>query len=367
MFRMIRHLVIGLAMLPTVAARAEVWDLATGFSVHRNPDAPWTIGGKRFLTDALQIFPNKASVAAHYRTDQLVGWSPAGSVVPYVAQNASEQLWLYNGGAGIVAPGEVLVHPDSLMSVVRWTAPQTGLFEINTSFRRFESRFGYQSGYHVLHNNMEVPGADGVLSGFGGPAATASLNFRLPLNAEDALDFIVDMGPDGNALADGTIVGISIGTVAETIVTGDFNGDGSLNIHDLDLLYAAIRQGTNLLFDLHRNNNLDQEDRRVWVEDLRHTYFGDSDLDGEFNSTDLISVLATGKYENGIPHDASWADGDWNGDADFDSSDLVLAISSGGYEQGPRVAAVAAVPEPSAGVMLGVGVVFVLHRFRRRG
>ena len=34
-------------------------------------------------------------------------------------------------------------------------------------------------------------------------------------------------------------------------------------------------------------------------EDLANTYFGDADLNGEFNSSDMVQVFANGKYETG--------------------------------------------------------------------
>jgi hypothetical protein len=254
------------------------------------------------------------------------------------------------------------MHPDSQLSVVRWTAPHSGLFDINAMFRHFEN-LGSQTGFHVRHNDKELPDAYGILSGFGTPAATASYNGKLVLNTEDRIEFIVDIGPDGSSAADGVIVDASITYIPD--LAGDFNGNGSLDIGDLDQLYAGIRQGNNLVFDLHKNNNLDQGDRRVWVEDLKRTYFGDTNLDGQFNSADVVAVFAIGKYENGIPRDTSWSGGDWNGDADFDSSDLVLAFSSGGYEAGTR-AAVSSVPEPNSWLQLLVIASIVASRRTRK-
>ena len=38
---------------------------------------------------------------------------------------------------------------------------------------------------------------------------------------------------------------------------------------------------------------------------ISHTYFGDADLDREFDSSDLISALAAGTYESNV--NAGWA------------------------------------------------------------
>jgi hypothetical protein len=143
---------------------------------------------------------------------------------------------------------------------------------------------------------------------------------------------------------------------------GDFNNSGALDVEDIDLLSNVVRLGTNEpAYDLNADQLVDDLDRTVWVETLRKTYFGDSSLDGEFNTADLVQVFQAGVYEDTIDGNAGWASGDWNGDADFNSRDLVLAFQSGGYEAGPRPAAV---PEPSASLLLLIGIAIAA---RRRG
>ncbi|MCA9166055.1 MAG: carbohydrate-binding domain-containing protein [Planctomycetales bacterium] len=57
---------------------------------------------------------------------------------------------------------------------------------------------------------------------------------------------------------------------------------------------------------------------------------GDSNLDGIFDSSDLVMAFQAGKYETG--ESASMSDGDWDGDGYFSSTDIVYAFQSGGYE-----------------------------------
>ena len=98
-----------------------------------------------------------------------------------------------------------------------------------------------------------------------------------------------------------------------------------------------------------------------------NTFPGDSNLDGEFNSTDLVEVFNASEYEDNLPLNSTWSDGDWNGDGDFDTSDLVFAFNVGGYEQGPRPQ-VAGVPEPSNSGLLLVWILalaFTRRRVRR--
>ena len=147
---------------------------------------------------------------------------------------------------------------------------------------------------------------------------------------------------------------------------GDFDGDGLLTAADIDELSEAVRLGSvDLKYDLDANQTVDEQDRTVWVKQLRRTYFGDADLNGEFNTNDFVAVLQSGQYEDGITRNSGWATGDWSGDAEFDTADLVRALQDGGYESGP-LQAVAAVPEPQ-GFLLFLGTVLgliVWHRAR---
>ncbi len=145
---------------------------------------------------------------------------------------------------------------------------------------------------------------------------------------------------------------------------GDFNGSDTLDAGDIDLLSEQVALGeNNRVYDLNEDAMVDEKDRIHLVHDLLNTYFGDSDLDGEFNSTDLVEVFRAGKYELDV--NAGWAEGDWTGDRRFDSGDLVAAFADGGYEAGVR-ASVDAVPEPTCAVLLVFGAVGLVNLRSRR-
>lgn len=138
---------------------------------------------------------------------------------------------------------------------------------------------------------------------------------------------------------------------------GDFNGNTILDVDDIDRLSSEVRAGTNnSFFDLNSDSLVDDVDRRIWVEELKETYFGDSNLDGQFSSLDLVTVFQAAQYEDQIDGNSTWSTGDWNGDVEFTSRDLVLAFTTGGYEQGPR-ALTQSVPDPGA---CGFGVLMLL-------
>jgi hypothetical protein len=147
--------------------------------------------------------------------------------------------------------------------------------------------------------------------------------------------------------ADGTVDHWSMTSL--TGLPGDFNGDGILDAADIDQLSEQVRLHANdSLYDLNDDSLVNDLDRQVWVHDLKQTHFGDADLNGSFDSADLVQVLASGEYEDGVELNSTWITGDWDGDGDFTSGDLVMAMADGGYKAGA-----AAVPEPS-GIMLAM-------------
>ena len=156
---------------------------------------------------------------------------------------------------------------------------------------------------------------------------------------------------------------------AKPVNAGDFNDDDALGVSDVDELSDRIQSGSNDgYYDLNNDNEVSAGDLHVWVKDLRNTWFGDADLDGEFNSEDLVAIFTSGEYEDDIGDNSGWAEGDWDADGDFTSGDLVVAFQDGGYEVGLRDPLVA-VPEPSGILMfsMAASVLSFVTRPRRKG
>ncbi|MCA9217037.1 MAG: hypothetical protein KDB27_28405, partial [Planctomycetales bacterium] len=144
---------------------------------------------------------------------------------------------------------------------------------------------------------------------------------------------------------------------------GDFSTDGTLDIADLERLTRKVREGTNnIAFDLTDDGLVNFEDRRVWIEELKNTYFGDANLDGEFNSADMVAVFQAAEYEDGIEGNSTWSEGDWDGDGDFGTRDLVFAFQFGRFEGGPRPSQV---PESNPAMGCLAAVLFLLCGIRR--
>jgi hypothetical protein len=149
---------------------------------------------------------------------------------------------------------------------------------------------------------------------------------------------------------------------------GDLNFDEFLTVADIDLLNGAIREGsTETKFDLNLDQLVDKHDRDTWVRDFRKTWYGDANLDGNFDSGDLVLVFTSGEYEDDLVANSTWTTGDWDGDAEFSTADLVLAFQDGGFELGSRND-MTFVPEPTGVGLFTIALVLLrdIHDKRKR-
>jgi hypothetical protein len=100
--------------------------------------------------------------------------------------------------------------------------------------------------------------------------------------------------------------------------------------------------------------------------DLKNTWIGDANLDGEFSSSDFVLVFQGGKFNQDV--EALWHEGDWNGDLRFDTADFVAAFAGHcayeGCGHGPRPPVVP-VPEPAVGVLISLAALCVGARRER--
>jgi hypothetical protein len=181
-----------------------------------------------------------------------------------------------------------------------------------------------------------------------GPNVNSELNEDFGELARDGKSIVFISNKSGeNRLYEAAVI-------PEQTSPGDFDGSGTLDAQDIDELTRQTASGANLIaYDLNQDVLVNNLDINVWIKDLFRSWIGDANLDNEFNSSDLVAVLAAGTYEADVA--ATWSTGDFDGNGHFDSSDLVAALADGGYEQGPR-AAVSTVPEPASFILLIAGL-----------
>jgi hypothetical protein len=139
----------------------------------------------------------------------------------------------------------------------------------------------------------------------------------------------------------------------------DFDGDGDCDLVDLDELQYVGLGGTESKYDVDGSGGtINSDDTVAWL-DLNGTVPGDANLDSAVDAGDLNAVGLN--WQSTVAD--SWAQGDFDGNGTVDAGDLNLVGLN--WQFGAPVAAEsAAVPEPSTGWLLAVGVLVMLGRRR---
>lgn len=102
-------------------------------------------------------------------------------------------------------------------------------------------------------------------------------------------------------------------------VRGDFNGDGAVDLADVNLLYAVLGTTvppTDAAFDLIPDGKVDIADARELVERIICTSLADTNLDR------VVDVVDLGNLSNRYGQPGGFADGDTNGDGVVNVLDL---------------------------------------------
>ena len=123
---------------------------------------------------------------------------------------------------------------------------------------------------------------------------------------------------------------------------------------------AIAISNTGVILALADNSNVDPDGFGWGHTVLLTPLAGDANLDGKVDINDLTIVLAN--YDK---TGATWYDGDFIGDGTVDINDLTIVLAHYGASYG-AASRLAAVPEPSALVLSGVGVVGLLSYISRR-
>lgn len=139
---------------------------------------------------------------------------------------------------------------------------------------------------------------------------------------------------------------------------GDINRDGMLDADDIEQLLRSPSGaiGTNRTrLDLNFDGTIittpeaPSSDADYWVRTLRETEYGDTNLDGAVDFTDLLKVA----QNYGLTSNRRWADGSFDGDGAVNFEDLLKLAQHYGFGGPPGdlvqdwVFARALVPEPT--------------------
>ena len=114
-------------------------------------------------------------------------------------------------------------------------------------------------------------------------------------------------------------------------VLGDFNADGVVDAADIDMLYGNFAPAgqADPGFDLDGDGDADASDVAVLVHDVLNTEFGDANLDGVVNTTDLTCLATNFGLAGG------WASGDFTGEGTVNTADLAVVAANFGFIAAP--------------------------------
>ncbi|NLF30139.1 MAG: beta-propeller fold lactonase family protein [Planctomycetes bacterium] len=140
----------------------------------------------------------------------------------------------------------------------------------------------------------------------------------------------------GNGAYEATLLGVAIpgvdangdgragGTAVRAfqMLRGDFDGNGTLTVGDVDGLNQARRDGaaTAPAFDLNGDGRITDTDADVLIDDILKVVRGDANADGSVDLDDFVAL----KQNFGIMAGATWVMADSNGDGRVDLDDFVL-------------------------------------------
>lgn len=206
-------LLIGLCASAAVAGTV-VYDAAADFSATNNPNGVWPYGAKQQVGGAFTPYSRTKVDGGNdtwFELDTFLIYSQVWGIEPWIAYDGISSHLLMHPGV-ITYPYEQ--YNKLPYSVLRWTAPADGMYEVDArffgfGFANFEP--GTTTDVHVLLNEVALLDAYIV-----GPSAQQLFAGRRFFAAGDTLDFAVGPATNVGPLYDyqGDMTGLSLAITA---------------------------------------------------------------------------------------------------------------------------------------------------------
>jgi hypothetical protein len=202
------------ATAASASCATATFDAVGDFSATSNPAGPWSYGWEPSLGGVFTLDAAEDS-GTYQGIDLWEGPDNCGveALRPFVGLNHTGATLNY--ASGVSQPADMLVlHPSCTgkFSVIRWTAPATGSFEVAGLFEGIDTR-GPTTDVHVLQNSTTSL----VSVNINGFDAQAPFNFTHYFAAGDTLDFVVGRGSNGTFNEDSTGLSVTITAVPVTV------------------------------------------------------------------------------------------------------------------------------------------------------
>jgi hypothetical protein len=168
---------------------AVTYDPSADFSILSNPNGVWSYGNSTTLGGAMISHPGSTPNALNLG---LYSWHAisSGQPLPSIVFNPHPTTVVYSGSSDNIVwtPRAISLHPgpNGEFSILRFTAPQGGLFRIQGLFYSVDQYYGATTDVHILKNGQSL--FDDTITG-----KTDVSNFDASLNAVvgDTFDFVV--------------------------------------------------------------------------------------------------------------------------------------------------------------------------------
>jgi len=198
----------------TMQASASTYDATLDFSSTDNPNGVWSYGWVANIGDVFNLdMENGTWTFQGASYPGLDYWARNNINYPIILNNStSEPIAVTRSGDPdlVFQPGQLVQHPgsDNSYSLLRWTAPNTGKFLVDSVFMGIDT-IGVSSDVHVVLNGTSI--YDGYVNSYG-DSSKQHFSDTLTLAAGDTIDFAVGAGGNGY-IADSTATAVSINLV----------------------------------------------------------------------------------------------------------------------------------------------------------